>query len=174
MGANWCLESDVVANLGFQAGADPMAADVNGMSALHLACVFGCIEAVQLLLAWRGAANKTVDVNAEASTALGTPPRAFSCSRFNYYYLLCVFVDFVCLQGGVGVGVSEGGTSWRPVCSGMLIAFCRPCTVCTVCPFYTPGTLRPLDCAIECEATNAIDIWKLLCEHVNTAIATPF
>lgn len=79
------------------AGADPMAADVNGMSALHLACVFGCIEAVQLLLAWRGAANKTVDVNVEASTAL--------------------------------------------------------------------GTLRPLDCAIECEATNAIDIWKLLCEH---------
>lgn len=72
-------------------GADPEVTDVNGMTPLHLACVFGCLEGVKSLL------ERKVDVNLEASTSL--------------------------------------------------------------------GSLRPLDCAIECEEKAALDIWNLLCEH---------
>jgi ankyrin repeat protein len=87
MAASWRKPAIVDALL--KAGADPSVADINGMTPLHLACVFGCADSVELLHA-----SGKVDINAEATNAL--------------------------------------------------------------------GTLRPLDCMLECEDRNAIPIWHSL------------
>eukprot|EP00035_Acanthoeca_spectabilis_P021225 m.437041 g.437041 ORF g.437041 m.437041 type:complete len:813 (+) comp18053_c0_seq1:210-2648(+) len=87
MAASWRKPEIVDALL--KAGGDPSVTDINGMTPLHLACVFGCADSVELLYA-----SGKVDINAEATNAL--------------------------------------------------------------------GTLRPLDCMLECEDKNAIPIWHSL------------
>jgi len=87
MAASW--RKPALVDVLLKAGADPSVPDVNGMTPLHLACVFGCADSVELLHA-----TGKVDINAEATNVL--------------------------------------------------------------------GTLRPLDCMLECEDRNAIPIWHSL------------
>eukprot|EP00040_Diaphanoeca_grandis_P028626 m.166120 g.166120 ORF g.166120 m.166120 type:complete len:789 (-) comp31418_c0_seq1:219-2585(-) len=65
MACSWSIPN-VVKLLLFSSNADAGVADINGMTPLHLACVFGCLESVKALL------QKQPDVNAVASTPLGT------------------------------------------------------------------------------------------------------
>ena len=62
--ASW-NKSDLVKAL-LNAGADPLAADVNGMTALHLASLFGDFQSAEVLVA-----TGKVDVNGVAETTLG-------------------------------------------------------------------------------------------------------
>eukprot|EP00039_Didymoeca_costata_P020353 m.340973 g.340973 ORF g.340973 m.340973 type:complete len:777 (+) comp19678_c0_seq1:265-2595(+) len=87
MATSW-RKSDVAKEL-LDAGADPAAEDVNGMTPLHLACIFGDMSSVEALVN-----TKKVDVNLIALTPL--------------------------------------------------------------------GSMRPLDCALECEQKVSMDIWACL------------